>query len=321
MSHYTFDSATNGWAWDTGITGATSGLSTAQAHSGTGSIGVTIGAATGTENLRVDFASPQNLTGMSLSFWIYTDTAEVNQISVFEQNTAYSVYEGGLYTTPTTYNLNHWIEYRYTFTGNGGNLASVNDLDIQFTSSGSGAGHVYVDDVTIAPAPTIWTYEDSTADAWQYGAIGSGVVSSFWNVIAPEGSGNASSYALTSPSATFNAINQTLQFQYNFSPAASFTALGISTISADVFISADISNNASEGAQVFIQSGGSYVWENSSYANITSGTWSTINFVPAYGTAGESAAQVQRIGVQFSTGGAGTAWGTGDLQMDNVQLH
>ncbi len=245
-------------------------------------------------------------------FWAYIDSANITAIQPYVQSN-----DGGTYpfisdfiNWPTS-DIGHWVQFVFTpnFTPSGGapSATSVYTFGVQFFSSSTG-GNAYLDDVTVAPATTSWSFEDGQPDAFVYNT-GTGIVTGgSMTVSAPGGTGDVSSFALTAPSVTFTAANQSCQLIYPFhsnpNNTGNWTAMGVSALSADVMLDADISTGGSEGAQIFIQSGtGVYAFEASTYTNLTAGTWTHPDLHPDLrGRRGRNQCLLDGRPVQFGSG-------------------
>jgi len=309
--NFPFDSSLETWTVDNG---ATASIVASPVHSGVGSANVALPGAN-TYTFMIDYGgSLKDLTGQSISFWFYVSSSNITAVQPFVQsNTGTGFpFEGNFIGSIPAW-VGQWVQVRFTPTfSTPGSSTTVYKIGIQFFASG--AANVNVDDVRVAPAPMSWDFEDGFYDAFR---LGGNAVSGPLGTAAPGGTGNPSLYGLHIPS-TFSAIDQTVQVQYNFYPSANFTAMGVGRIEADVMIDSDISNNGSQGVQLYLQSGGGFTFENNMYTNLTSGTWTHIVFTPTF--AGGNPADVKWFGIQFSSGGMGTAWGSSNLKVDNVQL-
>jgi len=308
---FTFDSGLETWTLDNSGTASVVG---SPAHSGAGSANLVLPGAN-TYTFVIDYGgSLKNLTGQSISFWFYVSSSNVTAVQPFVQSNTGTAFpfEGNFISSIPAW-VGQWVQVRFTPTFSTLNSSTtVYKIGIQFFTSG--AANVNVDDVVVAPAPMTWNFEDGFTDAFR---LGGNAVSGPLGTALPGGTGNPSLYGLHIPS-TFSAIDQTVQVQYNFYPSANFTAMGVGRIEADVMIDSDISNNGSQGVQLYLQSGGGFTFENNLYTNLTSGTWTHIAFTPTF--SGGNPADVKWFGIQFSSGGMGTAWGSGNLKVDNVQL-
>jgi hypothetical protein len=325
MSSYNFEAGTQGWTADTGVAGSTFGAETSIVHGGSQAVSVHI-AGSGTETLSVSFSN-SDMTGKSLSFWAYIDSANITAVQPYVQSnlgTSYPFISD--YINWPSGVTGHWVQFVFTpnFTPYPGSASAVYTFGIQFFSSSTG-GNAYLDDVVVGPEVLSWNFEDGQPDAFIYNT-GTGIVTGgAITVSAPGGTGNASSFALTAPNVAFTAANQSCQLIYPFhsnpNNTGSWTAKGVSTLSADVMLDADISTGGSEGAQLFIQSGvNNYAFEAGTYTNLTAGTWAHLTFTPTFAGANEDATNVYWMGVQFNTGAGTTPFGTANLKVDNLQL-
>ena len=263
--------------------------------------------------------------------WVYVDATlpaplYSSGVQVFAQNpwdaTNY-INCGGSTNTGTWFNA--------SVTLNSG-ATTVTALGLQLTGIRPGSlGNIYIDAVTITlPAgPTATptgTATPSTANSFYFDG---GSIPAGWSVV-PTGAVTNSLLILESPgyiasagcmgvTTTWSATGQTVNVQYAYGSPTNWTALGITGFRAEVMVNPQFCSGG--GCQLYCQSG-SYTWENSAWTNEpAANTWTQLNWTPPFTTVPSTPVSVQQFGVQFATGGSGSAFATSTLFVDSVELY
>ena len=356
---YTFDSGTECWNFD--ASGAMAGLetvgySTTTVHSGTGAWEGIInysGPATQEEvNISLPCGTFFNLTSATVTIYVYV-TAPVNG-QLFcnfgtSSSSCYTGYENpgynsdgsGLGQTGTSaYPLtaNTWVPMylKPTFATNGGQFVSKFGLNVANITS---PVTVYIDDVsittatvptatptsTITPNPTYtWDFENNAlnntgdpSDSWAQSTGGSFVGGVPF--VTPPSVSDGSSYCLDIPT-TFTAQNQTVGAIISFGTPVNVT--GFSGMRMQMYLPASaVPSDCYPGAQNQVGDGTNF--PQMPWTNVTKDSWAWVDFpISSWGTF--TLTHLTMIQAIVNTGGSGTFTaftGSGDLQIDNVQLY
>jgi hypothetical protein len=161
QTSYTFDSSLDCWKVDASSTSVVTVLdiSSGTHHTGTGSLHAYIVEPSSPLNvfLNVQYATPQDLTGRTLSAWVYVDAALAGcGALITTQSGSGWTFAGGGYTglTAGTWTKLTWTP-SFDLTGEDG--SQVPQIGVQFINlPSSTSGNVYIDDFTISdPIPTV----------------------------------------------------------------------------------------------------------------------------------------------------------------------
>ncbi len=316
------------------------GLSSTQKHAGSQSYALSINNTSGgntNAQFEIAYSTPQNLSGSAITVFIYLEAGLSGSagFQVAEQNTGCG-WDSTWYNAPAT---GSWLQVVLNPSTAGCSGASTpsnaTQLVFQLTNIPNGAsGNIYIDDISITlPAgPTATPTSTATAVVGSSFYFDGGSIPAGWSLISGgsplpvtlsgptlEAPGYAASAGAMGATVTWNAINQNAAFQYAYGSPTNWTALGITGFRAMVMVNPLMDTGG--GMQLYCQSGPGYSWENSSWNNQPSaGTWVQINWVPPFASGG-SPVSVQQFGIQFATGGSGSAFNTDTIFVDSVELY
>ncbi len=347
LSDYTFDYGLQCWSTsDSPLSGVTGSYSTTLVHSGIGAFEATAPfSGTGTAEIDIHFASQANLTGDTITAWVYVDAPVTagggGYAQLFVQSGSGNVWESG---GTISLSASQWVQLTFTpnWAASGENASQVQVLGIQVGSGSSAtAGHIYLDDVVIGGTPATPTpipgetwFDSSSTTA----LTGWSDYSNYWNAGVTTGPtpvvSGVSSYSPGYNSA--NCVTDNIQFtqagqqdniQYTWgtgnNDGANFTALGITGVRAWVETSAVFASGSTPGADAFANSGNYAGNENGSFVNLTSAsTWEQVNYGFTWSNSGESATNVQQVGFTFYAGSSATSpFNTANVYVSNVELY
>jgi hypothetical protein len=287
--------------------------------------------------VQIDFPSPYvNITGAQITFRArfssqVIGTATYGVLQPFVQDSTWSW--DANYQWISAANLASWNTYTLNLTSSTNNMAAVQRVGIQIMiGPGGGPGYVYIDEFkfnipvgTLTPTPTVtftptalqaWTF-DSTVESWAF-HTGDGTIDPGTATLNQVASANGATGVLDAY-IPFSAPNE---FEWiKLEPAAGAVNLsGGKAIRMRIWMDAAVAGDGYPGAQIFVQSGTGWTWENMGWANLTPGAWTDYTFVPPFSTAGTDAADIKRFGVQIHMGGAGTTRAAGHIMIDKVEV-
>jgi Mannanase, galactose-binding domain-like len=147
---------------------------------------------------------------------------------------------------------------------------------------------------------------DTTFDCWGLDSSSTPAVTAL-DLSTTAYSGTHSMHAAVSEGGT----STNVQFELNFSTPANMTG---ATITAWVYVDAGLTG---AGAQLFTQSGSSWVWNSGGGVTPTAGTWTQVTWTPTWSNTGEDSTQLQRFGIQFYNMPTNA---TGNVYIDDVQI-
>ncbi len=327
---------------DSSLSGVTDSYSSTTVHSGIGAFEATAPfSGTGTVNIDILFASPANLSGQTISLWVYVDAPVIAGAGSFaqlftESGTGYT-WENNAGTNLTA---GSWTQLTFTpnWATSGENAAQVERLGVQVQSGTSATtGHIYVDDVTISNTPATptpvaggtWFDSGSSTALTGWSDYSNYYLSGVTTGPTPVVSGLSSSSPgynsanCVTDNIQFTAAGQQDNIQYTWgtgSNAANFTTLGVTGFRGWIKTDAVFSNGY-PGAGLFVNTNSYADNYNGGYVNLSSaGTWTQVNFAPAF--TGTDATNVQQIGLSFYTGASATAsFNTANVYVSNVELY
>lgn len=162
IASYPFDSSVQCWHVDSNSAAVVSdlGISSAQSHTGTGSMyaSVATGASTSTVQLDLGYSPFQSLTGMTYSAWVYVPASLAGcsaQLFMQNGNSPWTWVNSPTATSFDGTNAGTWVQLTFTPAWGTSDSNTVGTIGIQFLNVPANAvGTLYVDDVTLTGAAT-----------------------------------------------------------------------------------------------------------------------------------------------------------------------
>ncbi len=338
QSTYTFETSEDCW-YPFPANGAPAsviiahGLSSTEAHSGTNSYFTNINNTSSSSvniNLTLLYATPQNMSGAQITMYVWVDTSLVNStdwitdIQPFYLS-AITNWNGNWHKMNKGADDARWVPVTINVSPSD---TAVTAIGLQMGNVPAGAsGNVYVDDVNInisAPTPTptstplpvisAISYEfdgGSVPTGWQTDFSGSAAIGAL-SIFAPGYDGSAGCLAA---GVTFGALNDTVDIFCQYASATDLSSYNISGIRAEVYEDVALSTNPT-GSFIWSNSGASWAYQAGTWTNLTAATWTALDFPSPF----SDVTQVQKFGIQFGAGGAGT-WTGGTALVDAVEFY
>lgn len=305
------------------------------------------------QQVELNFTSPQNLSGASVTFFVNVDASLLasngsSGVQTFDMNSGYTAYESNG-ANITTGQAGTWVQVVHNSLANG----TVIQLGIQlYNIPVSATGNIYIDDVSII-VPTLptatptntpttkssWTYEDNTTDYWAavYGPETAAVtaLATLNSLISGTGT-DASTYGLVIhfPAGLTGTTNDG-QVEVNAASGSpiigtsmNWTSLNITQVTFQYWVSPTIGDYNST-IYPYVRAngnayGGAYLGTGScggggTCAYVASNVWQTVTFIPSGGTWTTDKATVTAVGAEANIG-SGAYTNGGDYVIDNVLL-
>jgi hypothetical protein len=293
-------------------------------HNGAGAMHAVVAEPATSANLQIetDYATAQNLTGLTLTAWVYVDSTLAGSgtgVQFFCQSTSgYNWTNGG--GAALSGKGGQWVYVTWTIAAT--DITQVERIGLQFYGvPASAPGNVYIDDVKLvaglcnaSSVVTNFGFEGSL-NCWKVDADSVAVVPD-WGVTigGPAHGGTGAMYATIVEPATSSAVKLDL----NYAPTQNLSGM---TLNAWVWVDPAFADST---IQLFFQSGnaGSWTWVNSTGTAIDAahcGSWQQVSFNPstASGWGVPQSSDVGLLGIQLSGMPANTS---GKFYIDDVTL-